>query len=945
MSKIIPQQLFETFMVLMEAKTWLEGQRVVETHPELLSNETDMLLEKLAQTQRDEIARRKVEVYHSLLQNCQRIGIKIAFIEKQIEQANEIQYGYDLRTGNTKLLDRSIAAWNDILNHPAFPSIPKNKQMGVLSNIGTTFHTRYLVQGQLEDLEKSILFAQQAIKLVSNSQDYPPLFSNLGILFGKRYKRTGQISDLNQAISFLQQAVALSTKDVPVLSSILNNLSNWLRERYNRTRKLVDLTLAATMIQESVKLSPKNPTTLNNLGIQFRKHYERTGEIAYLNQAIAVTKQAVDLTSKNSPELSRHLIGLSTLLHTRYEELRKKTDLEQAIETGFLAIHFTPSNSPDRPVRLNNLGNQLSSLYNLTKELAILEQGQRLYQNACQIGIRIAKEECLRASRNWGIWAIERQSWSEAIQAYSYGIEAMNDLLKIQLQRDDKEIWLYDAEKLYIPAAYAYLRSQQVSQAITTLEYGRAFILSESLERTRTDLEHLPELGHPNLYHAYQYTLNQIWVLENQAQVDTDRLRAVRSELDETIEQIRQIEGYENFLRLQPDFKEDILATMTSSQMVLVYTAVTPVGGVALIVQPDGQVTEVWLDDLNEQNLREKIYGSDDADAGGYQAAYEARHENRETWYQAIDDITRWLWDMLMGPIIAKLNALSEAAEIGNVVLIPQGLMGLLPLHAAWTEDDSNKITGRRYALDEFLFTYSPNARALKASRERALTLPDSIFVVDNPDPNNPLEFAGAEVMAALSHFPAAKRERLGQNNVSFQEVERCLAQYPVAHFATHGWASLAPLESNLSLGPGAAISLRAILNMRLKKARLAILSACETAIPGRDLPDEVVSLPTGLMQAGFAGVVGSLWAVDDFSAMLLIARFYELWRKKELSPAESLRQAQIWLRDSSRREKRTYFQAIRPDRSDRANQAKEAIRSTDYTHPYYWAAFSFTGV
>lgn len=107
------------------------------------------------------------------------------------------------------------------------------------------------------------------------------------------------------------------------------------------------------------------------------------------------------------------------------------------------------------------------------------------------------------------------------------------------------------------------------------------------------------------------------------------------------------------------------------------------------------------------------------------------------------------------------------------------------------------------------------------------------------------------------------------------------MGQYPIAHFATHGRANLTPLESSLSLGPDRAISLRAILNLRLKNARLAILSACETAIPGQDLPDEVVSLPTGLVQVGFAGVLGSLWVVDDFSTMLLMARFYELWRDK----------------------------------------------------------------
>jgi hypothetical protein len=51
------------------------------------------------------------------------------------------------------------------------------------------------------------------------------------------------------------------------------------------------------------------------------------------------------------------------------------------------------------------------------------------------------------------------------------------------------------------------------------------------------------------------------------------------------------------------------------------------------------------------------------------------------------------------------------------------------------------------------------------------------------------------------------------------------------------------------------------LLAMRLR-ARLAALSACETSRPGTALPDEVVFLPTGLLQAGVASVVASLWVV-----------------------------------------------------------------------------------
>ena len=114
---------------------------------------------------------------------------------------------------------------------------------------------------------------------------------------------------------------------------------------------------------------------------------------------------------------------------------------------------------------------------------------------------------------------------------------------------------------------------------------------------------------------------------------------------------------------------------------------------------------------------------------------------------------------------------------------------------------------------------------------------------------------------------------------------------------------------------------------------RLAVLSACETGLMGSENVDEAVSLPTGLLQAGAAAVVASLWAVSDLSTMLLLKKFYELWQTENQSPSEALRKAQIWLRDATEAELAPLL-------------CKRPRNPTDrpFSHPYYWAAFSYTG-
>ena len=171
------------------------------------------------------------------------------------------------------------------------------------------------------------------------------------------------------------------------------------------------------------------------------------------------------------------------------------------------------------------------------------------------------------------------------------------------------------------------------------------------------------------------------------------------------------------------------------------------------------------------------------------------------------------------------------------------------------------------------------------------------------------------------------------------------LADHQVHHFACHASADTGnPLESALLLAHDERLKLSDIMKLTLLQPRLSFLSACETAIIGERLPDEVIGLHTALMQAGVPGVVGSLWAVLDESTALLVARFYDLWRNHGLSPPEALREAQKWLRDATNAEIES-LTSVGPDRQlgDAAYKLWGSARS--HAHPLHWAAFAYSGV
>jgi CHAT domain-containing protein len=417
-----------------------------------------------------------------------------------------------------------------------------------------------------------------------------------------------------------------------------------------------------------------------------------------------------------------------------------------------------------------------------------------------------------------------------------------------------------------------------------------------------------------------------------------DAIRAAREELDSVIEEIRAVPGYEDFLAV-PTF-DDVAAVARDCP--LVYVAAAEPGGLALVVQ-GADVTHVPLDGLTAGTLRDQVTAHLDQYAQ-YRASRETGYP---LWNTSLDEVTAWLWDEAMGPI------LDHVGQTPDIVIVAGGLLGLLPLHAAWTPD-ARQVTGRRYVLDTVSVSYVPNARALQAARRLAAEVPPTrLLAVADPWPvaAAPLPMAKYEVMTAAAAFPAAQTTLRG-GEATFLSFEWEAAKADVLHLACHGFAELArPLDSGLVLA-GGQVTLRRLMELQLQ-VRLAVLSACETALPGTELPDEVVALPTGLLQAGVAGIVASQWSVPDRATAMLMAEFYRRWRWDRMAPAAALRAAQCWLRDTTNAEKHAHFQAAASGHADwlpadagRAFLDWLYFESDGHSHSdiHHWGAFAHVG-
>jgi CHAT domain-containing protein len=547
----------------------------------------------------------------------------------------------------------------------------------------------------------------------------------------------------------------------------------------------------------------------------------------------------------------------------------------------------------------------------------------------------------------WGSWALDRKAWPEAAEAFTRGQKAARRLSRIQLGRQHKESWLREASGFGAGAAFSLAKCDSLKQAVVALDESRALLLSDAIERDRTAFERLEMLGKADLVRRYRGLAERLHSLEQlqagydsmmfdkvsgTGQASSADMQALSEAFDAVIKEIRCVEGYEGFLK-SITFEEVVTSAAESP---LAYLGSTDQGGLWLVVEPGSEqlVHVIWLPQLTEAEVESQVRT--------YLDSYEARKIDPEGWTHSLDRTTHWLWDACMGPL------LDDLAKASEVVLVPTGLLGMLPLHAAWIRDVATPC-GRRYALDVLRIRYVPSARVLReASRAAGQVSGDSALVVDDPGCDDaPLQYSANESDAVRRAFPQVRY--VGKHQATREVVLDALSTASVAHLSCHGTASVdQPLDSSLQMADG-DLTLREIMYRRAVRAsvgRLTVLSACETAVGGADLPDEVVNLSTGFLQAGFAGVIGTLWPVPEASTMLLMVEFYRLWQMEHLEPAEALRQAQIRVRDWTNKEIRDRFPTVHELSGATIPREARTFWESARRHadPYHWAAFCFVG-
>jgi len=314
-------------------------------------------------------------------------------------------------------------------------------------------------------------------------------------------------------------------------------------------------------------------------------------------------------------------------------------------------------------------------------------------------------------------------------------------------------------------------------------------------------------------------------------------------------------------------------------------------------------------------------------------AARQSVTDRRHLGVEPLHQLHTWLIE----PIASDL----AAANIKTLLYAPDGPLRYIPLAALY---DGERWLVERFQINNItalsLTEFAPRPRSEPNILAGAFTEGQHQIVVGARDFSfGGLPYAGVELQTIAATVPNTTLrldQQFGQDFV--YEME----DYNIVHLATHAqFVNSDPGDSFILLGNGDYVTLQDVDGWSLNAVDLIVLSACQTGV-GDILGNgaEILGFGYQMQRAGARAAIASLWSVDDGGTQALMTAFYQALHQQNLTTAEALQQAQLTL-ISGNRQVQPQAQRGLGLQADRAVPA--AVRS-DYSHPYYWAAFFLIG-
>jgi CHAT domain-containing protein/tetratricopeptide (TPR) repeat protein len=594
----------------------------------------------------------------------------------------------------------------------------------------------------------------------------------------------------------------------------------------------------------------------------------------------------------------------------------------------------------------------------------------------------------LETAQGLGALFLRQRNWDRAAAVLAGAREAFALLSGEGLEESNARFWIEVAGHLFANSAYVASELGRQEEAFELGCQGRARLLATALRQQRLGLS---SQGRHRLEGLRREIREQSRLLELQSGTGRndvlERLAVLRHELSGLIADGKAASGQVEALALA--------GPLVAGGDAIILPIVTEAGGRLFIVTgpQDGaaspRLTVRSVRAFHSRKLKDFIHGTDGSLGWLEIFARKLTRQRNALMSELSDDLWRLFAPSGLEGVIAFLLEQEEEwqcslpavfNELGlkhgaRLMVLPTDGLGFLPLGLM------RKPSSGRRLIDDYEIIYSPSLEALSRAHLAAEgPVAASLGAIINP--TGDLPYTPVEGKLIAGEFQQTASVFLDQHTATPEAALAAFKGKTYWHFSTHGRFDFKDARrSALMMKDGAKLNVGTLMEAEdLGRPRLVVLSACESGLHEiYDAPDEFIGFPGAFMAMGAGAVLGTLWPVNDLASTLLVARFYELHRRRELPPPTALRQAQLWLRDARRSELVAYVETAAQDRrldSAQTQQMKAAIamvgvgleaerffdgipepptelpngdRKSDserpFAHPIYWGGFILYGL
>jgi CHAT domain-containing protein len=746
----------------------------------------------------------------------------------------------------------------------------------------------YLRLENYSDALKNCEDALEIIQKLKNTRNEGECLTNIGLIFV-------QLGNYERALEYLLKALSADKeiRDDFYISIDLNNIGETFRRKGLLSDNKEDFYKALSYFNDSITLARKisdiktETKVLNNIGL-------------------------VNSYLKNYQSALRN-----------FQEGYKKAEEINDIETKGMIINNTG-------VVYYNLGNYV--------------EATKFYKRAIDLAFKIKSEQILwEAYSGTGQCYEKKDEFTLALGCYKKAIDIIDhirsqlslDTYKVGFVRDKLKVYEFLIDLLY--RLNLNSPSENLAREIFhTVEKAKARAFLECLQEAKIDIRanlspalKEKEIEISNCISLLSLELSKSDISEKRRKELLEKLGQAEEEYMRLISKMRiEIPELANLVSPEPCYLEQVQQQLLDEKTALIeYFLVEQKSFMFFITKNNF--------DLYSLPSKEKIENSIKAYLKILSMPLEEKFSGALT--------AKRLFKELLFPI----EKISDSIE--NLLIIPDGTLYYLPFETLVLEPH-NHSSGNDYLINRYKVSYAPSSSALlflsekkvsSKTRKDLLAFGNPVYALRASSKNrknktykdvlgelylnqgfdfSPLPHSKREILEISKYFKKNKKDIYLGDKAKEETIKNApLKDYQIIHFACHGFLDdKLPLRSALVLSLGenkeedGFLQVREIYNLRLN-ADLVVLSACQTGKGSLERAEGILGLPRIFFYAGARSVLLTLWRISDKATAIFMDHFYRCLSEGN-DKAQALRLAKIKMINSN------------------------------FSHPYYWAAFVLNG-